>query len=325
MIQQLFLKLQVISILFLTSLSFAEDLSSTENAQITDVDKPIKVGASPENPIAHLYVLMYHSDYKHTRNKAFKYLKAAMIVDADADYDEFQIKDLELVRRELSNMLDSGDLEQAKYAAQAIYYGGSSDKVLFDNIHQKLLMGYQKNLDDEVHIDRMAWFARALSASGNEEYLPTLQQVAKSSNEKLSMYGSWSVGLLPEFADWVDKLDLLENATKGDELHLAVLESPYIQLKFPAAFYIRKNESLYTDSEVINLVLAEIKAYYPYMRRNRHETTAAGHMLKILVRYCTEECIPVLVEASENSPSRHFRSYVGGFLKKLRERLEGEK
>ncbi len=83
-------------------------------------------------------------------------------------------------------MLQSASDRERKDAAKLITRAALSDTVVLDVVEQKLLQDYNTNARDSNHVDTMAWFCKALGASGQSKYRGTLSTIVNnSSNRKL--------------------------------------------------------------------------------------------------------------------------------------------
>lgn len=113
------------------------------------------------------------------------------------------------------NMLRADGIKLKTTAAKSIYRGGFSEVRLFDVVEEELIKGgesyyqamrlYDDSEDDESEsyspdsnfIDMMAWFCKALGASGMEKYKATLREIIKNSNDpKLSKYARQGLAML---------------------------------------------------------------------------------------------------------------------------------
>ena len=85
--------------------------------------------------------------------------------------------------------LQSNDLHGKREAAKQITRARLSNTAVLDILEDELLKGYQKNQSDRTQIDTMAWFCKALGASGVSSYRSSLEKiVATTPNRKLRRY-----------------------------------------------------------------------------------------------------------------------------------------
>ncbi len=85
--------------------------------------------------------------------------------------------------------LQSNDLRGKRETAKQITRARLSNTTVLDVLQDELLKGYQKNQSDRTQIDTMAWFCKALGASGVSSYRSSLEKVvATTPNRKLRRY-----------------------------------------------------------------------------------------------------------------------------------------
>lgn len=81
-------------------------------------------------------------------------------------------------------MLESRDIRQNRDAAKLITREALTDTVILDVVEQQLLRGYTQNVNDRNQIDTMAWYCKALGASGLSKYRNTLARVAGNAHHR---------------------------------------------------------------------------------------------------------------------------------------------
>jgi hypothetical protein len=86
-------------------------------------------------------------------------------------------------------MLRSDSLRSKRDAAKRITRAALSNTAVLDVVENELLKGYGFNLSNRSHVDTMAWFCKALGASGVQKYKHSLKKVvSNTSNRKLRGY-----------------------------------------------------------------------------------------------------------------------------------------
>ncbi|MDH3348174.1 MAG: hypothetical protein OEM02_08785 [Desulfobulbaceae bacterium] len=100
----------------------------------------------------------------------------------------------------LMKMIQTGNLRLMKEAARTLTDRRipDPDPRLYDMIENKLREGYTVNTKERNHLDTMAWFCKALGASGDTKFRIILEEVSNSSkaHPKLKKYAIKSLDLL---------------------------------------------------------------------------------------------------------------------------------
>lgn len=98
---------------------------------------------------------------------------------------------------EYTRMLTSGSNRLKTNAAKRITRARLSDPVVLNVVERELLNHYRKNTGSISHVDTMAWFCKALGASGMRQYRHTLNKVATNArHNKLRRYARESLNRL---------------------------------------------------------------------------------------------------------------------------------
>jgi len=79
---------------------------------------------------------------------------------------------------QLANMVSSDLPRLKKDGAKRIIRSGTTNEQLFDIVNDELLKLYTPQQTGRNEVDLMAWFCKALAASGNIKYAPTLEKIA---------------------------------------------------------------------------------------------------------------------------------------------------
>ncbi len=93
-------------------------------------------------------------------------------------------------------MLESSSIKENRNAAKLITRERMRDTVILNTVERLLLKGFMSNLGRN-HTDAMAWYCKALGASGLSKYRNTLEKVASQAPQrKLRSYASKSLRYL---------------------------------------------------------------------------------------------------------------------------------
>ena len=115
----------------------------------------------------------------------------------------------------------SGSIPPKSSAAQ-----GLTDPRLYARLAALLKEGYAGAVDADP-VDEMAWFCKALAASGDADYRPLLQEVAAHApTDKLKHYAEQSNALIEDYA----KRNQVLNATESWDASLSVEENRLLNM-----------------------------------------------------------------------------------------------
>lgn len=86
-------------------------------------------------------------------------------------------------------------------AAKRVTQSGLTDRRLFDRVDGELREGYLRARGNDLLVDEMSWFCKALASSGVADYKPTLVEVAeRAPDPKLRRYAEQSLALVEAYA-----------------------------------------------------------------------------------------------------------------------------
>jgi hypothetical protein len=101
----------------------------------------------------------------------------------------------------LSKIFAGDNQFQIRDSAKALSWLGISDTALFDPIEEKLLENYL--ITDKHSVETNAWYAKALSYSGQEKYRDTLAKISSSSAPaKLRKHSKRALKSLTKYKTW---------------------------------------------------------------------------------------------------------------------------
>lgn len=106
-----------------------------------------------------------------------------------------QVNTLTSEQAKYLRMLESNDSKQQKNAAQLMVRAKYKDTVVLDVVEKVLLNGYKAaGTDRNDQVDTLSWLCKALGASGQSKYRPTLTIVAQNApHRKLKGYAEKSL------------------------------------------------------------------------------------------------------------------------------------
>ncbi len=91
-------------------------------------------------------------------------------------------------------LIESNNSEKQKDAAQLMVRAKYRDTLVLDAVEKVLLKGYLSGSNENDRIDTLSWLCKALGASGQSKYKPTLSKVAKDApHRKLQGYAEKSL------------------------------------------------------------------------------------------------------------------------------------
>jgi len=95
-------------------------------------------------------------------------------------------------------LIDSPDVKNRIRGAKMIAEDEVTDTDLLNKVKEKLLVGYQTKTRDRHHYDEMAYYCKALGASGNLGYMDVLKEVESNTpNRNLKRHAINSQKYLP--------------------------------------------------------------------------------------------------------------------------------
>jgi hypothetical protein len=95
-------------------------------------------------------------------------------------------------------MLKSKDPKLKKDAAKSIFRGRYTESKLFNVVNEVLLQDYKRtSVKDKNGIDTVAWLCKALGASRNKKYSPTLERIIRDTKSStLKRHAKKSLGMI---------------------------------------------------------------------------------------------------------------------------------
>lgn len=188
--------------------------------------------------------------------------------------------------KQYMKMLDSDTAKNRVDAAKRISRTNLTDKALYDKIEKKILAGYDKNTRNKNYMDEMAWMCKALAASGNKSYLPTLEKVATTTpNKNLKRHAQNSIKLLSQRAK---EQELMKDAA-GINNNLSPEENKAIAMVRSGDPSLMKNgaktsiHNSFSGSEVTDAIKEELlKALDSPSASSRNMVDAMAWMCKAL-------------------------------------------
>lgn len=98
--------------------------------------------------------------------------------------------------KKLFAQLVSGIPAQERRAAKTLYRKHRNDPAILEPVSAALLRGFADDLDNNHHVDAMAWLCNILGATGNPDYAATLKTVLnRSRSRKIKGYAKKNLDL----------------------------------------------------------------------------------------------------------------------------------
>lgn len=98
------------------------------------------------------------------------------------------------VEKQYANMVKSDILKLRKDGAKKIVRSGSVNQELYAIVNDTLLKTFDPKETGREEVDTLAWLCKALAASGNIEFIPTLEKIVNTTESiKLKKYSSSSL------------------------------------------------------------------------------------------------------------------------------------
>jgi hypothetical protein len=210
-------------------------------------------------------------------------------------------------------MLGSASLRTRIDAAKLITRSGITDPRLYNIINDKLLNKYDLKSLNSDHIDEMSWMCKALTASGSENYAPTLEKIIQTAtSDKLKRYAKQSLFLISEYAE---RNKLLSDTANSDpslspeiNKYIHMLRSDNLALKTDAAKSIYRNH--FSEKKLFDVLRDELlKGYKLTSSMDRNYTDTMAWMCKALASSGMAEYKQPLTEIIENSSSLKLQKY----------------
>jgi len=82
--------------------------------------------------------------------------------------------------KQYANMIRSDILKLRKDGAKKIVRSGSANQELYAIVNDALLKTFDPKETDREEVDTLAWLCKALAASGNIEFIPTLEKIVNT-------------------------------------------------------------------------------------------------------------------------------------------------
>lgn len=99
------------------------------------------------------------------------------------------------------SLLNGADTKQRRWAAKKLYRTYPYEPEALKEINRVLLKGYNLNLHDRQHVDAMAWLCKILARSGENKYMPTVQEVInKTKSDKIKKHAQKAIQSFPGYA-----------------------------------------------------------------------------------------------------------------------------
>ena len=159
---------------------YCKALASSGNSKYKATVEKVLANTTNRNLIRHAQKSLDMYDYYAKRNKDMK--------NPPKNKGKYDAQ-----TNRLLDLLNSGNARLQTNAAKEISRHGNSNPVVFATIAKALRNSYKAENIDKNTLDMLAWYCKALAASGNVKYQAVLQEVMDgSSSTKLKKYARQS-------------------------------------------------------------------------------------------------------------------------------------
>jgi hypothetical protein len=217
---------------------------------------------------------------------------------------------------EYINTFNTGSSKAQTSACNELLWSGISDTRLYDVIERKLLEVLPTAAEDKRAIDLVAWYSKALGASGNDKYRKTLDKVVNGGHKKLAKYGQEGIAMLPDYKKWNPIISSTKNHLPGKSLQvnrfLNMLRSQEWDLKLLGTKRI--NYEKISDPDVLGVLKAEILKNYKSVTPDQVDTMQ--WMVRTLAALGAPQYLETIQEVSAKSTNNVLTKYADKIIKK---------
>ncbi|VUD68862.1 hypothetical protein TDB9533_04221 [Thalassocella blandensis] len=217
------------------------------------------------------------------------------------------------------SLVESGKPTMLKEAAQNLEWAGLDDPRIFDPIEQEVLALHAKGEQlDKYQMDLMAWLIKALSFSGQDKYLATVEKVAKENDlPKVKKYAKLAQPNFPQYKKWNPIINSVEKYNEKETAEINrfanMLRSDDFELMRLAAKRIHYKH-IYNPF-LLSVLAEKVKAMVSHEPQNGTETDAIAWMTKALAGSREEQYKPVVEDMAKNAKYAKLKSYAKKYLK----------
>ena len=166
---------------------------------------------------------------------------------------------------EYINGLASPSIFKRITTAKEITNSAITDERLYDKVEQRLLESAQVEYPTSEQSDEISWLCKALAASGNEKYRPTIQKIADDpANAKIGYYCRQSLDLIADYRSRNAEINRSDTAFSGlsaeENRIVNMLRSDDLKLKRDGAKIVSRGKT--SNAIVYDVVAEELLAHY---------------------------------------------------------------
>ncbi|WP_370979264.1 hypothetical protein [Agaribacterium sp. ZY112] len=251
---------------------------------------------------------MTQSSWEYSQEVAWQDLYTARVVSKKkSELGDYTLIPLSL--DELTKALSSENSRDRKIAAQRVFYLGVKNSDIHKAIASRIqLLTTEIKSGITTNVDEASWFAKALSASANSNYIPVLEALKQAGNSKAEFYAEHAQSMLNMFKSWYEALDQIADIQniRIIDFQILMLKAPYLSTKDPSMIYLINHHQ--ETEQVRSLCAQTIAAEWPFVRRNARQVRPAARMLQVLSRSGNPQYLELIREA-QNSPSKHLQAH----------------
>jgi hypothetical protein len=213
---------------------------------------------------------------------------------------------------EYKAVFETGSSADQTRACQSLAYRGLSDPSLFDLIEARLLGGLQVEEPRDA-VQAVAWLAKALSYSGQEKYVATLERASKEAKGRaIRNHATTAIGELPKHQRWnaiiTDRSQWDASLSDADNRSANMLRSEDALLRVIAAkraYYERLDAP-----PLLALLEAELRKASSAELDERRALDAAIWSARALARSKQPKYEPLLRDVATNAVNKKLRRNV---------------
>ena len=217
-------------------------------------------------------------------------------------------------------LLDSPDVKTRIYGAKLMAKDEVTDVGLLDKVKEKLLSGYQVKTRDRNHYDEMAYYCKALSASGNMAYMDLLKMVASNTpNRNLKRHAENAQKLLGDNAE----RKILQASRENWDSSLTDQENRYVQMLRSDKFRLKRDagKQVYdqpdVNDKVYQVVAEQLLAGVNGDLSDRDSLDAMAWLCKALGRSGLTKYKETLTQVKQETRNKKLHKYADQALRML--------
>ena len=202
------------------------------------------------------------------------------------------------------------NFEVKKEVFGELEFSGITDTRLFDIVEQRFIE--TSKLKGMKNVDDAAWLGKALSYSGQDKYLQTLNEARQSTrNTTFIKHLKLSIERLPQFTNWDKELVKNTEGLTGEELYrqrtVNMINAADSYLSMVGARRVWFHHP--TDAQYIKVVSEKLQAEYNKSDLSRRDIDAIGWYCNVLGKSEDSSYKPILDKIAPDSSNGRIRNY----------------